>query len=478
MFLSTKEFESHAVWTELNSVHALLDQSLSLEGIDSECASRITRLKAVASFSKVRIKNIDLNLIQSELLNKLTGKFNSISSHLLGFIDRKDINSLIAADAEADLALNEVALINLEITSQEFENAQEVARSYKDVVNSFIFELSKVAKDFETKKSSLREEIDAMWHQTVELKADIGTTTNSFRDRFNDAENSRASQWTDVQATRSQEFEKLLKQATDSFSEQWETLKKLKSDTEDKFAQASEEQKKTFSDVQSMYQDVFNNQTTEFEKFKSAVLKEHDNHLDLMRQGFEVQATEMLEKITKLKKEADDLVGIIGDRGVTSGHQKAAEQARTDAQIWQIATVISMIALIVLAVYIFLPQVAGVFSWESFAGRVFITFTIGVLATYAGAQADKYQKIERHSRTMALELQAIGPFIAPLPQEKQHEFRLMIGERSFGNDSAEKSKPVEKSPTSVADLLGKPQDISSIVKSAVEAIKEVGKLKD
>jgi hypothetical protein len=134
-----------------------------------------------------------------------------------------------------------------------------------------------------------------------------------------------------------------------------------------------------------------------------------------------------------------------------------------------------MVLLIGLAIFIFLPQVAGTFTWESFAGRVFITFTVGVLAAYAGSQADKYQKIERYSKNLALELQAIGPYIAPLPQDKQDEFRLMIGDRTFGREGGIHHKSEEKSPTSVADVIAKSKDLSGytsdIMKSTAEVLK-------
>jgi hypothetical protein len=39
---------------------------------------------------------------------------------------------------------------------------------------------------------------------------------------------------------------------------------------------------------------------------------------------------------------------------------------------------------------------------------------------------------ERRIRKLALELEAIGPYLAPLSVEEQNRFRLEIGELSFG----------------------------------------------
>jgi hypothetical protein len=54
---------------------------------------------------------------------------------------------------------------------------------------------------------------------------------------------------------------------------------------------------------------------------------------------------------------------------------------------------------------------------------------------------------------LALELEAIGPFLAPLEKEKQDEFRLKIGDRSFGQLFAEDSKSIGNSATFAGHLL-------------------------
>lgn len=41
---------------------------------------------------------------------------------------------------------------------------------------------------------------------------------------------------------------------------------------------------------------------------------------------------------------------------------------------------------------------------------------------------------ERRNRKLALELEAIGPYLAPLPEERQLEFRLALGDRTFGRE--------------------------------------------
>ena len=85
---------------------------------------------------------------------------------------------------------------------------------------------------------------------------------------------------------------------------------------------------------------------------------------------------------------------------------------------------------------------------------MFLLLACGVLAAYAGSQADKLFSLEARNRRVALELEAIGPYLTPLPQAEQDKFRILIGERSFGRDEAVGAKGSEKSPATLIDLLG------------------------
>jgi hypothetical protein len=52
-------------------------------------------------------------------------------------------------------------------------------------------------------------------------------------------------------------------------------------------------------------------------------------------------------------------------------------------------------------------------------------------------------------------LEAIGPYLAPLPVEDQNKFRIQIGERSFGQEEVGNA-PGDKSPaTMLAPLSSK-----------------------
>lgn len=128
-----------------------------------------------------------------------------------------------------------------------------------------------------------------------------------------------------------------------------------------------------------------------------------------------------------------------------------------------------MVAVIAFTWVAFLPLTQGTFSWQSFAGRVVLSLAVGVLAAYAAAQGDRYLEIERRNRKLALELEAIGPYLAPLPVDKQEAFRLQLGERTFGREEAGVGRKAAKSPASVMDILMKSKEFREFVAEIVKA---------
>src|SRR5439155_1626430 len=100
---------------------------------------------------------------------------------------------------------------------------------------------------------------------------------------------------------------------------------------------------------------------------------------------------------------------------------------------------------------LFIPELQGPFSWWQFAGRIVLTLTVGVLAAYAAHQGDTYKVIEGQNRRLALDLAAIGPFLAPLPQDKQDEFRIGVGGRTFGQNGSSQNGH-GASPATLLDL--------------------------
>lgn len=169
----------------------------------------------------------------------------------------------------------------------------------------------------------------------------------------------------------------------------------------------------------------------------------------------------------------EKLVGVIGELGITSGYQTAAVKARNQMWFWQGMSVLSMAGLIGIAYRVFLPAILGEFRWEGLVARLFLTITVGVLAAYSVSQADRFFHQEKYNRKLALELAAIDPFIALLPEAEKEKFKLEIGRKTFAQDEVVVGPA--KSPATTLDLLSSSKQVQQLVESMAEIAKTLAK---
>jgi len=136
--------------------------------------------------------------------------------------------------------------------------------------------------------------------------------------------------------------------------------------------------------------------------------------------------------------------------------------------LWQVITVVAMLGFMGFAYHAFLPVLGGEFSWTSFGARAFITATIFVLVAYGVKQADRFFELEKTNRRLALELEAIRPYLADLPEQLQNDFRVEVGRRSFGQAAGFSVGSNDVSPATLLDLI-KSKELKDLIVSIIKA---------
>jgi hypothetical protein len=232
-----------------------------------------------------------------------------------------------------------------------------------------------------------------------------------------------------------------------------------------------------FSELIGDYTKRLAQQDATFTAAQESFGRDVEARLDQLGADYSGRAAFILEDVQNRQKEVETLVGVIGSLGVTSGYQKTADRAQASMWVWQFVAVAAMAAVIAFAAYAFLPTLKGEFHWSSFAARVFLTITIGVLAAYAATQADRFFNIERQNRRLALELAAIDPYIALLPVDEQQRFKLEIGRKSFGREDSHGSVPVTKSPATTWDVIATKEGRETL-REIVEIFSRASKMPD
>ncbi|QDG49517.1 DUF805 domain-containing protein [Persicimonas caeni] len=165
-------------------------------------------------------------------------------------------------------------------------------------------------------------------------------------------------------------------------------------------------------------------------------------------------------KLMKYQQDAKEALGYIGAPALARGYQDAANRARRSAFWWHVLAVLGFLGLIGFAVVVFSAAgpstetaVPETVAWMGIARRVFFSTAILLFTGYAGKQASNSRKDELQFRRTELELIALGPFLADLPDDKRTSVKQKLAQRFFGEESTSEVVETGSQSTHPMDLL-------------------------
>jgi len=425
----TERVQAHSVWERLETLGPAVDQGLAREGVTPTASAGLNRIKTVVSFTGKRLSAADSVLIQPGTLDNLAAALQAATTEVQAFVANGNEGHIANANTSIDNALPHLAQIIVPVSSRETAGLREAADAYRTTLESNLLKAQEALAAYQADLAILRERLTALTSEVSAERQRLSSLASEHQSQFSGAQEARSKDYLEAQTSRQDKFTTLIADYTQKLTDQ----------------------------------------TTEFGRQREHLVQAQKDELAVMTVTYKDAAAKQLTEIQEHREQVEKLVGVIGNLGVTSGYQKAANEARVTARVWQGIALASLVAIIVVAYKAFLPLIQGAFTWESFAGRVFVSLTVGVMAGYAISQADKYQQVERRSRKLALELEAIGPFLASLPTEKQEEFRLRVGDRTFGTSSDLIDGQSGDSPKSVFDVAFKSKELSAFIVNVIKA---------
>ena len=476
----------HRVWSEMETLGKAIDTvaaSLRESEAGSEPTLDIERLRAVLEYCGKRIAAADASITPPASLDSVASILTSVSNELTAFATDKQIAHIVNANVAMDGVLISVSQIPGAYSPEELGSLAASTADYRKAVSAFLSEaetrvgvlrdsadeaISNIGTKLDANSKAIETTLDALRGQVTTLTATIEAERVKLTNLLSDQQG----QFSTAQDARSKEYTESLRLAN-------EGVTKLVTDYQSQFSAAQDARAKEHSAAESARQTKYNetladygkklaDQDVEFTKQRNAFVAESQMELSQLTTEYEAKAADILADVEKKRTHVEKLVGVIGNLGVTSGYLRAANQARWAMWGWQAATLAALITLSTLAYKTLgvLEDRGGRFSWGGFAGRALLLVSLGVIAAYSGFQADKLFSDERRNRKLALELEAIGPYLAPLPVEDQNKFRVQIGERSFGREPEVHEH--RKSPTSVLDLF-KSKESKELLNLIIEA---------
>lgn len=498
---------SHAIWGLLTSIGPSIDQGLTRDPIDSESIDSLERLRVVIAFSGKRLAGTDPVLILPSVLEALSATLTQLKSYLDTFVLTGDVTQLSAANSQADVVLNSLSLILSPPTADELTSLSELAGEYRKTLEKNLKQTLTIQNNVVTKYAEIESKAIAIETALTTEYQRLAAIVTEQQSAFSSAQDKRATEFSALQAD-------LLAKYTAASNEQQTTFSTDQDTRRTAFSEMLRTNKEAISEVIDEYTVALNSHEKEYAEKEKIASDLHIENIGILKTQFEDSASEILQEMRRHKSEIESLVGVIGNLGVTSGYKKIANQARYSMWIWQAVTVLALVGLIAVAYKLAFPpssltyetnpvalldslpadkehsnkltetqksqpvastpQVISDTSESAFfhglATRIFLSITFGIFAAYAGRQASLSYNTEQRNRKLALELEALGPFIEPLDKTDRDKFRVQVGDRSFGVPD-ENNKPREEDPVTALGWLKSKEVQDALVDKVKEIIK-------
>lgn len=388
MSQGSESFREHRVWQALNDWDASLRRALDGSSVnvgESEIED-LARLRSVHSLAKNHLKTTDSHFLWKELLDHFATNAEQIALNLASFVNSGNRQWLQNANANANGIVNFAKPHSTSSNAEGLGAAKEATETYRQGLRALLKEAQSSALEVRRELDVLREQFAELSKQIAADRAMAAAQMSDFQSQFSSSQERRGAEHT-------------------------ESMRKW-----DERAGAALEELKTVAGLAATV---------------------HEKTRKVAEEDYKHSTEYVIRKIEAGKAKVDELVGIVTDKSIVAGHLGAANKAAGSTRFWHFVTLFAMVGLIAvgcsLAKWPLSASGTGGFDWSGFAARAFVAASFGVLASYGGVEAARYQRQERENRRKALELAALRPYVAELPKEHQDAFVIKIGEKMFGN---------------------------------------------
>ena len=409
----TDDFIKHPVFQKTQDMLNAVSESGFAFDINDDVRAVLDRLRVCGRFVETRINQADPLLAPTLTLNNMAAQITTICNEVNAFKGNKNQAHIMNCQKTIDALIQNVMMIPI-------AEGQEVVKSNKVAAEEYWKLMADAVKTVKESQKEVQEKFDAANQKMGELnkgiesqKVRLDAITSQFQNQFSEAQESRIGKFSEFLKVKGEEVAVGEKARSEAFN-------------------------LLFSGVHKDVADLKNVAGLELKALITNLMNDGANALSILNNH---------------KIEVERLVGVITNTGWVGGFQKIANEERESAGKWEMGAIWSMIGLTVFAAITLFLTFKNGFNWGSFAARVFVTLTFGVLAGYCALQAEQRRKNERRNRRLELELASMNPFLASLPEASQNDIKKGLAEKYFGQNDPVTEKGEKITPTNLFDLL-------------------------
>lgn len=199
----------------------------------------------------------------------------------------------------------------------------------------------------------------------------------------------------------------------------YRSFKKQLKDTNEKLEQLNRKVKKSLDESEVKT----NSLTKEIESLE----KTYKSKIGAISLAYE----EQLKAINNKNDQLDTLLGNAASRVIVTEYADSAQKEKIAAEWLRGGSLFCMAVIIVIAGYSFWESIHQSFDLSNSLLRLALVFLLSVPAAYLARESTKHRQQQYTHLQTSLDLKAINPYIASLPEEEQHKIKSEIAQRIF-----------------------------------------------
>lgn len=403
--MNSEAYKTHLVFERLEQ----LKQSLQAENLSEKIGiENFTFLEAVYLYIKDKLNLTNPILVQDAELTNLAAEIEAGTSQINTFVGNSNIGHITNAINNLNSAITRTRNLPIPTSKNDFDFSKAVAHFQQTVQGAY-------------------EQLKA---KNEQLKADLNaaqTDLNTKQETIKALELQLAEKQTEIQNV-------LLR-----YNTEFENLKTTANTTVEaerkKFSENFEADRKSFKESIDTDKDTFK--------------KAYENQ----KAFFDAEAKGIVEKLEQKLAEANKIVNIVGNVGVTGNYQKIANQHKESANFFRWVALGFMIVMSGLLIYSIIELSNTDFNLYKSLVRILAAAVLTYPAVYAARESSRHRNLETQNRNLELELASIGPFIELLPDDKKQSIKEGLVNKYFGKTyPPEGDKKIDTDDVSISGL--------------------------
>ncbi len=156
--------------------------------------------------------------------------------------------------------------------------------------------------------------------------------------------------------------------------------------------------------------------------------------------GVKDRAEHSADLADEARAKSEELLGIVSQNALINDYSKNGLHEQKWSRIWQIITLLSLIATVATGALLALNTDDGT-SWQKLVARFGVLIATGGLAAYAASQASEHKQAQRQSEHLSLQLSAVRPYLADIDDKGERDKLLIkLAEKFFREKKAKEVK--------------------------------------